>query len=59
MHQPSVVMLSVIYAECPSFVRYDECYAECRYADCPGAIFKCFERMCNNELCIMDDYKTL
>ncbi len=53
-------MLSVIQAECPSFVRYDECYyAECRYADCPGAIFKCFERMCNNELCIMDDYKTL
>jgi hypothetical protein len=53
-------MLSVIYVEFTSFVHNDEClYAECRYGECPSTIFKCFERMCNNELCIMDDYKTL
>jgi hypothetical protein len=39
----SVVMLSVIYAECPKQAHYAEChnaechYAECRYAECRGA----------------------
>jgi hypothetical protein len=42
----SVVMLSVIYAECRKQAHYAEChyaeccYAECRYAECRGAGWK-------------------
>ncbi len=37
-HNGSVVMLSVIYAQCRKQTSYAQClYAKCRYAECRGA----------------------
>jgi hypothetical protein len=50
---PSVIMLSIIYAECRNEVYYAEChYAKCRYGECrcarPFPVCTCLVDICRH-----------